>query len=261
MKILILIFTCLLSFSSVTLYAQISGSASARNIMVKNSRVSKAKLSVQMTVEGNYQTGNTEKANLSGTGYMAAIDSLKEFSANGRFIYGENNKTVNQREFLAGVQYDYHPLSSVSPFVRVEFYRNQFKMIDGRYCGFVGAKYRYFVRPDKFDYSISAAVLYDLEHYAVDADLPGKERIRLSVRPKFKHVFTENIHVNAELFYKPNVVNFSDYMIYGICNLNIRIIRHTIVRVSYEHEYNSIPATNKVKNTDSLLLAGLGIEF
>ena len=241
---------------SVTLFAQSSGASPPGN-----DRASKAKLSAQITLDGYYQTGNTDKMNLSGTVFVSAIDSVKEFSANGKFLYGENNKMINQREYNAGIQYDYHPLADFSPFVRFEFYSNEFKKITGRYAGLVGAKYRYYVKPDISDFSISAAFLFDMEHYTADANLPNKERWRLSIRPKFKQNLTETVYLVAEIYYKPNLKDFNDYIIYGISNLNIRIFKKGLLRLSYEHEYNNRPATNKVKKTDALLLAGIGIEL
>ena len=256
-----IIFTFILSFSSLMLFAQISGSTSAKNIMVKSNRASKAKLSAQITLDGNYQTGNIEKANISGTVFMAAIDSIKEFTANGKFLYGENGKKVNQREYLAGVQYDYHPFSIISPFVRFEFYKNEFKKIKGRYSGLAGAKYCYFTKPGILDYSISAALLYDLDHYVAGVDLPDKERLRISIRPKFKHNLTGNIYLIAEVFYKPSLADFDDYIVYGNFNLNFLAFKQGLLRLSYECEFNNKPATNKVKKTDAVLLVGLGIKI
>jgi hypothetical protein len=251
----------IVSFSSITLFAQISGAASAKNIMTSNSRTSKATLSARITLEGNYQTGNTDKANVSGTVLLAAIDSIKEFSANGRFLYGQNNKTVNQREYVAGIQYDYQPFAKISPFARFEYYRNEFRKINARYSGLIGAKYRYLVKSGIIDYSISAALLYDFDNYTTDVELPDKERLRLSVRPKFKHNLTENLNLTAEIYYKPNLANFDDYIICGNFNLNFRIFKQGLLRLSYEYEYTNYPATDKVMKTDARLLAGIGIDF
>ena len=261
MEIKIITFTFLLSVFSMPLFAQISGSSSAKNIMVKSSRASKAKISARVTLDGYYQTGNTERTNVSGAFFMSAIDSIKEFSANGRFLYGESKKIVNQKEYIAGIQYDYHPFSAFSPFLRFEFYKNEFRKIHGRYAGLAGFKYRYFVKPEILDYSISAALLYDLEHYETDVDLPNKERLRMSVRPKIKHNLAENIYLIAEAYYKPNLLDFNDYIICGNASLNVRVFKQGLLRLSYEYEYNNKPVTNQVKKTDALLLAGLGIEF
>jgi len=257
----ITIFTFLLLFLSIPLSAQISGSSSAKNIMVKSHRVSKAKLSARMTLDGYYQTGNTERTNVSGSLFVSAIDSIKEFSVNGRYLYGAFNKTVNQREYTAGIQYDYHPFSVLSPFVRGEFYKNEFRKINARYAGLVGLKVRYFVKPNVSDYSISAALLYDVDHFVPDVSLPNKERFRASVRPKWKQSLAGNVFLIAEAYYKPNLLNFSDYILCGNLNLNVRVLKRGLLRISYEHEYNSMPATNMVKKTDALLLAGIGMEF
>jgi putative salt-induced outer membrane protein YdiY len=251
----------LFSLSSLPLFAQISGASSAKNIMIKSNRVSKAKLSARITLDGYYQTGNTDKSNVSGSVSLSSVDSIKELSFNGRYLYGKNEKTVNQKEYIAGVQYDYHPFSVVSPFLRMEFYKNEFQKINGRYAGMAGMKYRYFVKPGILDYSVSAALLFDIERYEPDVDSPGKERFRISVRPKFKHNLTDNIYLIAEAFYKPNIKRFDDYIMCGNINLNIRVLTKGLLRLSYEHEYNNRPATNEIKKTDALLLVGLGVEF
>ena len=249
----------LLSFLSLPLFAQVSGAVTAKNIMVKHNRISKAKLSAQITLDGNYQTGNTEKANVSTTVFVSAVDSAKEFAVNGRFMYGENNKKINQREYVAGLQYDYHPYSVVTPFVRFEFYQNPFRQIKGRYSGLAGAKYRFWVKPQMLDYSISAAFLYDFDHFVHDANLPDKERYRISIRPKFKQYMTERVYLITEVFYKPNLAHFCDYIVCGNININFRFLKQGLLRISYEYQFENRPPTHKVKKTDALLLAGLGI--
>ena len=245
----------------MTIVAQISGSSSAKNIMVKSNRASKSLLSARITLDGCYQTGNTEKANVAGAVFLSAIDSIKEFSANTRFLYGSNDKTVNQREFIAGLQYDYHPLMIFSPFARFEYYNNEFQKIKGRFSGLVGIKYRYFVKPQILDYSISMALIYDVERYEVDVNLPYKERLRISVRPKFKHNLADNIFLIAEVYYKPNILRFDDFIVCGNVNMNYRFFKRGLFRLSYEYDYNNKPVTDGVRKTDSMLLAGLGIEF
>ena len=253
--------TLLSACSIVTVFAQISGSSSAKTLTKGSSRASKVKLSARLALDGYYQTGNTEKSNISTTVLLSAVDSIKEFSANARYMYGENDKTANQKEYKAGLQFDYHPFAIFSPFARAEYYKNEFKKIKGRFDGLIGVKYRFFVKPEILDYSVSAALLFDLEGYEKDVNLPRRERLRLSVRPKFKHNLTSDIYLTAEMFYKPNLLNFSDYILCGNINLNIRAFKQGLIRLSYEHEYNNRPITNYVRKTDALLLAGIGVNF
>lgn len=242
--------------------AQISNASAPKDISKKaSSRASKSKIQSNITLGASSQTGNTNKSGITTTASFAAVDSIKEFSANLRYAFGENNGVVNQREYLAGGQFDYRPLSKLSPFVRFEFYNNDFRKISQRYSGLLGLKYRYFVYKHTSDYSISAALLYNYEKYTSDTNLPHTEKMRISIRPKFKQILMENIHLLAEVYYKPNLADFSDYMIYSVTVINFKVNRHVFLRTSYEYEYSSRPATAKVKKTDTLLLGSFGLEF
>ncbi len=250
------------SICSLSLCAQISGSSSPKDISGKRvQRKDKAEIMTKISVGGNYQTGNTEKSGIIGTASIASVDSVKELSANGGFAYGENKSCVNQREYKLGGQYDYHPLSAFSPFLRFEFYSNEFRKINYRCSGLTGAKFRIYRKEDHCDYSLSAALLYDLENYTEDANQPNKERLRVSIRPKIRQKIMENIFLSAEMYYKPNLAEFSDYMIYSIFNLNFKVNRYIFLKASYEYEYNNRPVTASVKKTDTLLLGSLGAEF
>ena len=255
------VLTFILLFSSLTLSAQISGSTSAKNFMRKSVRAPRAKLSTQITLDGNYQTGNTERINLIGSFAMSEIDSLKEFSVNGKFLYAQVDKKVKQREYRAGISYDYHPFSNFSPFLCIEFYRNEFKKINAYNAGTIGIKHRYFVKKKVLDYSISTAFIYDLEYYVSDTKLLPKTRCRLSIRPKFKHYLTEDILLIAEGYYKPNLFSYDDFILCGNINLNLRVFKKGLIRITYEYEYNNKPATKKVDKMDALLLAGVGVTF
>ncbi len=246
----------------INIPAQISHASQPRDISRQaSSRASKARIASNVTFGANSQTGNTEKSGIFATASFASVDSIKEFSANLRYAFGANNEVVNQREYLVGGQCDYHPLSRLSPFVRFEFYNNEFRKIAQRYSGLLGLKYRYFVYKRTSDYSISAALLYNFEKYTSDTDLPHAEKMRISIRPKFKQTLMENIHLLAEVYYKPNLADFTDYMVYSIATLNFRVNRHIFLRTSYEYEYNSRPATATVKKTDTLLLGSFGVDF
>ena len=255
-----LLFICYWNFIGAS--AQISNTSMPKDISQRaSSRVHKSKISSNVTIGVNSQTGNTDKSGVVATASFASVDSIKEFSANLRYAFGANNGVVNQREYLVGGQCDYHPLSRISPFVRFEFYNNGFRKISQRYSGLLGLKYRYFVYKQTSDYSISAALLYNFEKYTSDTDLSNTEKLRISIRPKFKQILMENIHLLAEVYYKPNLADFADYMIYSVTVLNFKVNRHVFLRASYEYEYNSHPATAKVKKTDTLLLGSFGLEF
>jgi putative salt-induced outer membrane protein YdiY len=234
-------------------------------IRMEHRRNRRAKVSTSVKLEGNLQTGNTDKASAAASAKSSVEDSIKEFSVEAKFAYSKNNGNVNQREFSGGLQFDYLPLSRLSPFARVEYYRNEFRKISGRYSALAGAKWRYFVhhrRGEPFcDYSISAAAIYENEDYTADANLKDANRCRLSVRPKFKQRLMQNISLQLETYYKPNVIDFSDYRTNAIAQLNFEVNRKVTLQVSYDYEYNSKPATAAVKPTDTALQLALEIKF
>jgi putative salt-induced outer membrane protein YdiY len=258
----VLVFILLLFVAlSATTAVQAQESAKLKDITRTAKRVAKAKISTNVTLGGNFQTGNTEKSGISGTVQISSVDSVKELSFNAKYTYSENKKVVNQREYLVGGQYDFNPLNRFSPFLRIELYGNEFKKIDYRVSGLIGAKYRYYVYKNTSDFSISGALLYDIENYIAEANLQTQKKYRLSLRPKFKQRIMENIYAQTELYYKPNITRLDDYIIHSITNVNFIINKNMFLRCSYEHEYNSKPAKSSVKKDDTLLLASLGINF
>ena len=236
-----------------------------QTISLESNRTARAKISTNISLGGSFLTGNIEKGAISGNVHVAAVDSVKEFSFDAKYIYGENNNQVNQREYLTGLQYDYHPLSKVSPFIRMELYSNEFKDIERLYSGLLGVKYRYFVYKKDgetiSDYSISGAFSYGFEKYTPNAESSNQEKIRLSVRPKFKQKLMKNITLHLEVYYKPNVNHWNDYIIHSISNINFLINRNVFVKGSYEYVYDSKPITSTIKKTDTMFLTSVGIEF
>jgi hypothetical protein len=161
------------------IYAQTGSGTKKKNIKMESKRVKKAKVSTTIRLAGNYQSGNTEKTSATIAAVAAVEDSIKEFSTDVKFTYGENANKVNQREFFGGLTYDYLPLSKLSPFARIELYSNVFKKISMRHSGLAGAKYRYFKRRKpsfSCDYSFSMALIYDNEDYTKDAKVPDTNK-------------------------------------------------------------------------------------
>ena len=234
-------------------------------IQMESERMAKVKIATAINLGGNHQTGNTENGSLVLSSALSAMDSIKEFSLNAKYHYSENARKMNKEEFSGGLQFDYHPLSRFSPFIRVEFYSNRFRQIDSRFSGLLGAKYCYFKSfKDNIvisEYTISGAFVYVNDNYSKKALLPDKSRLRLSLRPKFKQRVMKNIFLGAECYYKPNIVDFGDFIIDSMFQINFVVNRYITLQCSYQHEYDSRPATTAVKKTDTNLLASLEIKF
>ena len=232
-------------------------------VSMESKRVAKTKISTKISLGGNYWTGNTEKGTIIGSLGLAAVDSIKEFSFDAKYAYGENNKKVNQQEFLSGLQYDFHPLSAFSPFMRIELYNNKFRNLKYRYSGLAGAKYRFFVYKKDgettSDYSISGAFTYVFEKYSPEAKASDQQKVRLSLRPKIKQKLAKNIYFQSELYYIPKINCWEDYIFYFRSNVNFLVNSNIFIKCSYDYEYENKPITTDIKKTDTYLTISLGI--
>ena len=241
----------------------VSAQSSDSRVSMESERAAKTKVATNFSLGGNYWTGNTEKGTIIGSLNIAATDSLKEFSFDAKYTYGENNNKLNQREFLTGLQYDYRPLSVFSPYVRIELYTNEFKNIKQRYSGLAGAKYRFFVYRKNgettSDYSISGAFSYVFEKYTQDAHSSDRQKVRLSLRPKIKQKLAKNIYFQSELFYMPKIDYWEDYIFCVRSNVNFLVNSNIFIKCSYEYDYESKPITTNIKKTDTTLSISLGI--
>ena len=254
---------CLVITLLFCIFLGVSAQSSDSRVSMESKRAAKTKVATKISLGGNYWTGNTEKGTIIGSLNFAAIDSIKEFSFNTKYTYGENNKKINQREFLAGLQYDYHPLSAFSPFLRVELYNNEFRNLKYRFSGLAGTKYRFFVfkmdGETTSDFSVSGAITYVFENYTPDSQSSGQQKIRLSLRPKIKQKLAKNIYFQSELYYMPKINYLDDYIIYLRSNVNFLVNSNIFIKCSYEYEYEKKPITTDIKKTDTFLTISLGI--
>ena len=239
--------------------------SSDSRVSMESKRAAKTKIATNITLGGGYWTGNTEKGSVTGSINLAAVDSVKEFSFDAKYTYGENNNKVNQREFLAGLQYDYHPLSALSPFLRIELYNNEFRNIKSRFSGLAGAKYRFYMHKKEgettSDYSISGALTCVFENYTPDAQSSNQQKVRLSIRPKIKQKLAKNIFFQSELYYIPKINCWEDYLLYFRSNINFLVNSNIFIKCSYEYEYENKPISTDVKKTDTIFMISLGISI
>lgn len=217
-------------------------------------------ISTKISFGFNYVSGNTNKVGANTSINASAKDSLKEFSFNSRYLINRTNKILDQREITTGIQYDYKPFHSISPFARAEIYSNSFQKIKIRGSGFIGLKYTFLKRP-KSEYSISGAALADIEKYTEEIELPVEDKYRISLRLKLKQTIMENIYLLHETYYIPLIKSFSDFRMQSNTSINFKINKVISFSVSYNFDYNSKPIDQEVKKTDNKLYANLTLTF
>lgn len=213
----------------------------------------------KMGLGAYYFTGNTDKFDLVSDFKLTRKDTVIESNLFLKGVLGKVEGETNKQEFSGGLKFDYKPQSTFSPFVLLSFYTNEFKDIKIRLSGFVGAKYLYY-NSETSEYSISAAVQYDIEKY-YEAVTEDGNKYRLSIRPKFKQRIGGNIDFLAQFFYQPNLENFDDYFFVSDLSLSTKLLKNLALKMSYTFDYESMPVSDDIEKADQSFITSLVLSF
>jgi len=203
-------------------------------------------------------SGNVNKFDLRSTGKISHADSSFEFSTFYKAIYAENNHIQNNQEYSGGFKFDYLPKNKFSPFVAINAYRNEFKNIHQRLSSLLGSKYVYLSTASS-KYSLSVAGQYDMEKYVEET--PDKNKIRLSVRPKFVQKIGTNAEIKNITYFQPNLQRWSDLMIESETSLKAKITKVISLKISYIYEFVNEPTKVELLQVDQALYTSLVFEL
>lgn len=201
-------------------------------------------------------TGNVNNCNLSNDAAVTRNDSVVALDIHYKLLYsslihkddvGQQWETTNF-EVNGGVKMDLYQFGKYSPFLACEVLSNQFKGYDLKMSGLVGVKYRLYVKPSVYDYSISAAFVYDRTDFTDETVLP-KNNYRISIRPKFTQKLADNLSLYHCTYYQPSVLDFDDFIVNSVTKLQTKITKMLFLDLSFTYEYRSrVPAENYKKH-------------
>lgn len=211
-------------------------------------------------------TGNVNICNISNDGAIERNDSIVAFDTHYKLLYSaliHKDNVVQQWEesnfeVNGGIKMDLYQYGKYSPFLACEMLTNKYKGYDLKVSGLIGMKYRLFVKPGVYDYSISAAFVYDWNDFT-DATVLPNNNYRISIRPKFTQKIAENLTLSNITFYQPSVLDFGDYIISSVTKLQTKITRMLFLDLSFAYEYRSrVPAENYKKHD---ILSEISLRF
>lgn len=211
-------------------------------------------------------TGNVNNCNLSNDGSITRNDSVVALDFHYRLLYSSliNRNGSEQQweetnfEINGGVKMDLYQYSTYSPFLAYEMLTNKYKGYDLKMSGLIGMKYIIIKKPSVYDYSISAAFVYDWTDFTDETHLLNNN-YRISIRPKFTQKLTDNLTLYHLTFYQPSVLDFNDYIINSVTKLLTQITRKLFLDLSFTYEYRSrVPSENYKKHD---ILTEISIRF
>jgi putative salt-induced outer membrane protein YdiY len=234
--------------------------------------------SSKLTLGASTYSGNVDKSDFRGDFNIKRSDEFLEVSASLKAVYSEVNGTENNKEYYGGIKLDYKPENKITPFAVFSAYQNIPKGYDSRLSGMLGGKW-VFYKSKKGKYSISAAFQFDSEKYVKDVNDDGiidmeegkiedKNKMRLSIRPKIKQHFTENLFFEAVMFIIPNLTDAEsfedlkeDYIIDFNAALTNKLTEKIYLKFSYDYDYVKLPPREDIENKDQAFIASIVFKF
>ena len=207
---------------------------------------------------GSYlDKGNVDKFDLKLNAGISRTDSTWETSLFAKAEYGEANSVKSNQILESGLKADYKPFATISPFVLATAYNNEFKDIELRLSGYLGAKYTFYNSP-KADLSFSAALRFDWENYI---ESENAQKYRISLRPKFKYKVTDNTEIKHITFFVLDTENFSAYLVDSETTLKTKLVKGLALKIVYEIDFDNSPPTIDIEKTDHALSVQFELSF
>lgn len=204
-------------------------------------------------------TGNVNNCNISNDATLKRNDSIIALDFRYKLIFsalidehaGGKKWETNNFEINGSVKMDLFQYGKFSPFLACEMLTNKFKGYDFKVSGLLGLKFRLFTKPDVYDYSISAAVVYDWTDFTDETHLPHNN-YRISIRPKFRQKIANNLTLHHQTFFQPSVLKFSDFIFNSKTRLETELTKKLSLNLSFTYEYRSEVPSENYKHSDIL---------
>ena len=195
---------------------------------------------------GIINTGNISNIAISQGGGVDRNDSTLAFSAGYKYIYGEQEHVMNNRELSSSLQFDLWQYSTISPFFAATDLINRFKGYENKLSLLLGAKWRIYSVPGVCDYSISAAYVSEFIDYYKDESGLSPNVQRLSLRAKIRQKIGATTQIKHTTFYMPSFTDFmNDYIITSVTSIDNNIYKNVFLGLQFSLEYRNVVPTGK----------------
>jgi len=209
-----------------------------------------------VSVAGNYQTGNTDRSALA-----AGVDALWQGERDRfglRFLYGiaEEDGSLTSRSAFGALKFDHFFTKKFYGYLGVEMLNDKFKDLNLRTVIGPGVGYQVWDDPIK-SLALEAGIAYFSE------DLKkGKDNRWLTARlaGNFRYQLTDSIVFTDQLVLYPSLETMSDFKMRNEAAIATALGSRWSLRLANILDYDNDPPTG-VKSTDSNFLLGLQYGF
>lgn len=212
------------------------------------------------SLNGLYQSGNTNKIYVSGKGEIKNSGKVIETILSTYLGYGESNNKKDNNDFYSSLTADLFYTNEWSPFLLEFIEFNYASGIDFRNQTGAGIKYS-FIKSEKHKSSVSAAFIYDYTNLTSKPGNSKKETPRLSLRLKTKQFFFNGkMNFSFVSFYQPSLKELSNAIFRLESILEIPLSKQFSVNATYKYIKDDVVSVGR-KRVDAKLTFGAGFNF
>lgn len=227
------------------------------------------KITGNLSISGLIQSGNENRTVASLISELTVGNKEYEVLPLTSIAYSTKPNAIVENEYLENVIIRYHQKNIFYPAMGLSFEKSLLRKIDYR-TSFSITGVCNIVNKDNQSLKLGAGLNYEITHYTSNAFFLPSEVVDDHFNRHLKQAyarlkgenafFTGIIILSYDLFYQPNLENFSDYRWTLIGNLDIRMNKLLSFRVSVVDSYEAVVAWLVHKNNFRLTY-GLNLLF
>lgn len=215
------------------------------------------RLKGNISLAGNYQTGNTDKSGISVSLDGVRKDQSHRFTLGLLYNYAEEDDTISARSSFGRLKYDYFFTEHVYGYLNIEMLYDKFKDLNLRVVVGPGAGYQVWDE-EKSALAFEVGVAY----YNEDREF-GEDDSYVTARlaALFRYAFSSGLEFSENFSYYPSLENLDIYTIRNEAALTAPAAFGWALQLKNILDYESEPASAETKKTDSTWLLGLNYAF
>jgi hypothetical protein len=219
-----------------------------------------AKFKFRLSADGTYTSGNVNRALMQlASGIDWNLDKLLKLSSSPSFIYGQQNKQVNEREFFADLRTTILYDKTLYYLAFGSFEKSNLRKINDRLIGAAGIGIKLLQKKNAY-ISVTNVLLYEWTDFIINTDIPDKNLWRNSTRLFGEYTLGDGkMYISHTLFLQPSITE-KNFRWNGNLTFRYQITKRTGIRSVIENSYESVVLKDR-KNNDFRWTFGVVFEF
>lgn len=219
-----------------------------------------AKFRFRLSADGTYTSGNVNRALMQlASGIDWNLSQILKFSSSPSFIYGQQNKQLNEREVFADFRTTVLYEKTLYYLAFGSFEKSNLRKINERFIGAAGVGLKLIQKKNAY-LSVTNVLLYERTDFMINKDIPDKNLWRNSTRFFGEYTMADGkMSISHTIFLQPSITE-KNFRWNGNLIFRYQITKRTAIRSTIENSYESVVLSDR-KNNDFRWTFGVVFEF